>query len=89
MGVLWVEGREWYVRLMERRPPPAPARAWATLSVCWDAAAIMVVSTDDAGGIQGGGILFFMRGNAQWSTRRTSVQYVRTLGICKRGTKFV
>ena len=24
-----------YVRVMERRPPPAPARAWATLSVCW------------------------------------------------------
>ena len=22
---------------MERRPPPAPARAWATLSACWAA----------------------------------------------------
>jgi len=23
------------VRVMERRPPPAPARAWAMLSPCW------------------------------------------------------
>ena len=26
-----------HVRVMEKRPPPAPARAWATLSVCCDA----------------------------------------------------
>ncbi len=24
-----------YVRVMDRRPPPAPARAWAMLSPCW------------------------------------------------------
>lgn len=23
------------VKVMERRPPPAPARAWAMLSPCW------------------------------------------------------
>jgi hypothetical protein len=30
----WREGEE-YVRAMERIPPPAPARACATLSLCW------------------------------------------------------
>jgi hypothetical protein len=26
-----------YVKAMERRPPPAPLRAWAMLSLCWTA----------------------------------------------------
>lgn len=37
-------GVEAYVGAMERRPPPAPERAWATLSDCW-AAIVVVVST--------------------------------------------
>ena len=39
---------EAYVRAMERRPPPAPERAWATLSDCW--AAIVVIASMSSGG---------------------------------------
>jgi len=38
----WV-GAETDVRVMERRPPPAPARAWAMLSPCWALAAATTV----------------------------------------------
>lgn len=39
-----------YVNVMESRPPPAPARAWAMLSLsCWKATG--------AGGLAGGDIL--------------------------------
>ena len=36
-----------YVRVMERRPPPAPARAWATLSVCCDTAVGWAIAVND------------------------------------------
>ena len=32
-----------YVNVMERRPPPAPARAWAILSPCWTADVISAI----------------------------------------------
>lgn len=39
-----MEGRGgFYVNVMERRPPPAPARAWAMLSPCWAAETVWVI----------------------------------------------
>jgi hypothetical protein len=35
-----------YVRAMESRPPPAPASAWATLSLCWAAGLVGVDCVD-------------------------------------------
>ena len=32
-----MEGLETDVRVIDSRPPPAPARAWAILSPCWAA----------------------------------------------------
>jgi hypothetical protein len=34
---------DFYVRAMDRIPPPAPAKACATLSDCWAAAVVLVV----------------------------------------------
>ena len=37
-----------YVRAIESRPAPAPARAWATLSLCWDTAVVAIVGVSVA-----------------------------------------
>ena len=37
-----------YVRAMESRPPPAPARAWATLSLCCAAVLVGTAAVDSA-----------------------------------------
>ena len=34
-----------YVKVIERRPPPAPARAWAMLSPCWAADATWAIAS--------------------------------------------
>ena len=36
-GILYEKRRIADVKVMERIPPPAPARAWAMLSLCWAA----------------------------------------------------
>ena len=40
-----VEGREAHVRVMDSRPPPAPARACAMLSLCCSAVEVAAEAT--------------------------------------------
>lgn len=53
-----------YVKVIERRPPPAPARAWAMLSPCWAADVARVIAS--LLGAAGWDIVVFMRFQFDW-----------------------
>lgn len=40
--------RDAYVKAMDSKPPPAPASAWATLSLCWAAELVATLCVDSA-----------------------------------------